>query len=163
MEDVACRVPVGEQRAAAVDRAFEDLMARLDHPTLRPEVAPAAREAAARVRARYAEEGAQLGGVEFRLRVEFVDSLEPEEETGSDLELDEESWERGCWSDGDDCRHGQGPATLISNDEDGAQFSARPYDGALARDGGPSDGTLLLSGFHSRRAPTAPSSPTNTS
>ncbi|XP_002488996.2 uncharacterized protein LOC8155614 [Sorghum bicolor] len=160
MEDVACRVPVGEllcaAAAAAVDRAFEDLMARLDHPTLRPEVAPAAREAAARVRARYAEEWAQLGGVEFRLCVEFVDSLEPEEETGSDLELDEESWERGCWSDGGDgdCRLDQDAAApaLISDDEDGtgAQFSARPYGGALARDGGPSDGTLLLSGFEAR-------------
>ncbi|XP_066349122.1 uncharacterized protein [Miscanthus floridulus] len=141
MEDVACRVPVGELRAAAVDRAFEDLMARIDHPTLRPEVAPAVREAAARVRARYAEEWAQLGGVEF------VDSLEPEEETGSDLELDEESWERGCWSDGGDWRHDQDPSALISDDEDGAQFSARPYGGAIAREGGPSDGTLLLSGF----------------
>ncbi|CAD6211214.1 unnamed protein product [Miscanthus lutarioriparius] len=150
MEDVACRFPVGELRAAAVDRAFEDLMARIDHPTLRPEVAPAAREAAARVRARYAEEWAQLGGVEFRLRFEFVDSLEPEEETGSDLDLDEVSWERGCWSDGGDWRHDQDPAALISDDEVGAQFSARPYGGAIAREGGPSDGTLLLSGFEAR-------------
>jgi hypothetical protein len=58
MEDVACRVPVAEllgAGAAAVDRAFEDLLARLDHPTLRREVAPEAREAAARVRARCAK------------------------------------------------------------------------------------------------------------
>jgi hypothetical protein len=30
------------------------------------------------------------------------------------------------------------------------QFSARSYDGALAREGEPSDGTLLLSGFQVR-------------
>jgi hypothetical protein len=160
MEDVACRVPVAEllgAGAAAVDRAFEDLLARLDHPTLRREVAPEAREAAARVRARCAEEGAWLGGAEFRLRVVFVDSfdeeeseLEPDsEEAGSDLELDEESWSRGR-SDRGDWRdeHEHDPA-ILGDDEDGGgcQFSARPYDGAPAREGGPSDGTLLLSGF----------------
>ncbi|KAJ1297100.1 hypothetical protein BS78_01G352100 [Paspalum vaginatum] len=153
MEDVACRVPVGELRAAAaVDRAFDDLVAKLDHPTLRIDVAPDTREAAARVRARCAAEGAQqLGGVEFRLRVVFVDSFEEDEEgsepagedTGSDLELDEESWERGELQD---------PAALSGGDDDegGGQFSARPYHGALAREGGPSDGTLLLSGFKAR-------------
>lgn len=150
MENVACHVPVGDLlRVAAVNRAFEELVDRLDHPTLRPEVVPAAMEAAALVRARYAEERAraQLGGVEFRLCVVFIDSLEPEEEpdseeeTGSDLELDEESWER-VWSDDGD--------SLGDDEEGGAQFLARPYDGALAREGGPSDGTLLLSGFGAR-------------
>nr|TKV96055.1 hypothetical protein SEVIR_9G404400v2 [Setaria viridis] len=88
--------------AAAVDRAFEDLLTGLDHPTLRREVAPEAREAAARVRARCAEEGDDgLGSAEFCLRVVLVDSFDDEdepdceEETGSDLELDEESWSRG--------------------------------------------------------------------
>lgn len=147
IEDVVCRVAVGELCAAAVDRAFEDLVGRLEHPTLRPEVAPSAREATARVRARYAEEGAQLSGVKFRLCVEFVNSFKTDsEEPGSDLELDEESWAHG-WRSGSDCQYDQDPAALISDDEDGAQFSARPYDGALAREGGPSDGTLLLSGF----------------
>ncbi|RLN15698.1 uncharacterized protein C2845_PM02G25910 [Panicum miliaceum] len=160
MEDVACRVPVAELRgAAAVDRAFDELLAGLDHPTLRPEVAPEARRAAECVRARCAEEGDRLGGVEFRLRVVFVESFdedeesEPEpdrEETGSDLELDEESWSRGR-SDGGDCRHGHDPAALCDDEDDGgAQFSARPFDGAIARAGGPSDGTLLLSGFEAR-------------
>ncbi|KAG2540699.1 uncharacterized protein LOC120691011 [Panicum virgatum] len=157
MEDAACRVPLADLRdAAAVDRAFEELLAGLDHPTLRPEVAPEAREAAARVRARCAEEGDRLGGVEFRVRIVFVDSfdedeesaLEPDsEETGSDLELDEESWNRGK-SDGGEWGHGHDPAVL--GDDGGVQFSARPFDGALARAGGPSDGTLLLSGFEAR-------------
>ncbi|RLM93112.1 uncharacterized protein C2845_PM08G20890 [Panicum miliaceum] len=97
MEDVACRVAVAELRgAAAVDRAFEELLAGLDHQTLHPEVAP---------ETRCAEEGDRLDGVEFLLRVVFVDSFEeddeesePEpdnEETESDMELDEESWNRG--------------------------------------------------------------------
>lgn len=38
--------------------AFEELVARLDHPMLRAEVAPAAREAATHVRMRYVKEGA---------------------------------------------------------------------------------------------------------
>ncbi|RLN40183.1 uncharacterized protein C2845_PM01G15370 [Panicum miliaceum] len=161
MEDVACRVPVAELRGpAAVDRAFEQLLAGLDHPTLRPEVAPDAREAAARVRARCAEKGDRLGGVEFRLRVVFVDSFDEDEEdselesdseeTGSDLELDEECWSRGR-SDGGDCQPGHDPAVLGGvEDGGGGQFLVRPFDGALAREGGPSDGTLLLSGFEAR-------------
>ena len=160
MEDAACRVPLADLRdAAAVDRAFEELLAGLDHPTLRPEVAPEAREAAARVRERCAEEGGQLGGVEFRLRILFVDSFdeedeeEPElepgsEETGSDLEFDEESWNRSK-SDGGDWQHGHDLGDDDGDDGCG-QFSARPFDGALARAGGPSDGTLLLSGFEAR-------------
>ncbi|CAL4930982.1 unnamed protein product [Urochloa decumbens] len=169
MEDVACRVPAAEIRdgAAAVDRAFEQLLAGLDHPTLRREVAVEARAAAARVRARCAEEGTELDGVEFRLRIVFVDSFdnededEDEEEAGcvdeicSDLELDEEAWQRGR-SDGGDWRHEHDdPAVLAGDDEDGGgggQFTARPFDGALAREreGGPSDAALLLSGFEAR-------------
>ncbi|CAN6300886.1 unnamed protein product [Urochloa humidicola] len=165
MEDVACRVPVAELRdnaAAALDRAFEQLLAGLDHPTLRREVAVEARAAAARVRARCAEEGARpgLGGVEFRLRIVFVDDSfddeeeesEPgcEEEICSDLELDEESWERGRSSDGGDWRHEHDDPAVLAGD-DGSQFSARPFDGALAREGGPpSDAALLLSGFEAR-------------
>ncbi|CAN6295078.1 unnamed protein product [Urochloa humidicola] len=168
MEDVACRVPVAELRAgaAAVDRAFEELLAGLDHPTLRREVAVEARAAAARVRARCAEEVDRLAGAEFRLRIVFVDDsfdeveeYEPEPEPGyeeicSDLELDEEAWQRGRSSDGGDWRHEHvDPAVLAGDDEDGGgcQFTARPFDGALAREGGPpSDGALLLSGFEAR-------------
>ncbi|CAN6312732.1 unnamed protein product [Urochloa humidicola] len=162
MEDVACRVPVAELRAgaAAVDRAFEELLAGLDHPTLRREVAVEARAAAARVRARCAEEVDLLAGVEFRLRVVFVDDPfddeedEPEpgceEEICSDLDLDEESWERGRSSDGGDWRHEHDDPAVLASD-DGSQFTARPFDGAVAREGGPpSDGALLLSGFEAR-------------
>lgn len=190
MEDVACRVPVGELvkggdgAAAAVDLAFEALVSRLDHPTLIPEVAPEARKAAARVRAMCAdrEVGAALAGVEFRLRLVFLDPLEDEsepesedqeeEEVGSDLEFDEECWERGRLDDGDTgyedvhvapalvlsqpdggaWRYEHGEASLIDGDDEegGGQFSARPFDGALAREGGPSDASLLLSGFEAR-------------
>lgn len=38
--------------------AFEELVVRLDHPMLRAEVAPAAREEATHVRMRYVKEGA---------------------------------------------------------------------------------------------------------
>ncbi|CAL4914426.1 unnamed protein product [Urochloa decumbens] len=164
MEDVACRVPAAEIRAgaAAVDRAFEQLLAGLDHPTLRREVAVEARAAAARVRARCAEEGDRLGGAEFRLRIVFVDDpfdeeeeeSEPEPEPGceeeicSDLEFDEESWQRGR-SDGGDWRHEHDDPAVLE-DDGGGQFTARPFDGALAREGGPSDGALLLSGFEAR-------------
>ncbi|KAL6593935.1 hypothetical protein ACP70R_048836 [Stipagrostis hirtigluma subsp. patula] len=173
MEDVTCRVPVselgdGEAAAAAVDRAFEELVARLDHPTLRPEVAPEAREAAARVRARCEEEGtrlAALGGVEFRLHVVFVDTFheeesdpeaDGEEETGSDLEFDEASWELGGSGGDSQWQYEHDHAVLTGDNDDddvagdGGQFSARSFGGALAREGGPSDGTLLLSGFEAR-------------
>lgn len=154
IEDVVCRVAVGELCAAAVDRAFEDLVARLEHPTLRPEVATSARDAAARVRARYAEEVkrglSSAASSSASVSSSSTRSIKTDsEETGSDLELDEESWAHG-WRSGSDCQYDQDPAALISDDEDGAQFSARPYDGALAREGGPSDGTLLLSGFQAR-------------
>ncbi|XP_004986984.1 uncharacterized protein LOC101779748 [Setaria italica] len=196
MEDVACRVPVdelvkgGEAAAAAVDRAFEALVSRLDHPTLIPEVAPEARKAATQVQAMCAEReiGAALAGVEFRLRLVFLDPLEDEsepdseddeeEEVGSDLEFDDECWERGRLDDGDTgyedahvvpsdddgalvqsqpdggaWRYEHGHAALNDDDDDedgGGQFSARPFDGALAREVEPSDGTLLLSGFEAR-------------
>ncbi|CAL4939436.1 unnamed protein product [Urochloa decumbens] len=208
MEDVACRVPVDElikdecegEGAAAVGRAFEALVSRLDHPTLIPAVAPEARKAAAHVRAMCAEReviDGDLAGAEFRLRLVFVDPLEEEsepdsededEEVGSDLELDDECWERGMSeSDGDEggdtpYEHGHVAAPIdgggalvqrsgeseadggawryedshaaLSDDEDagggGGQFTARPFGGAMAREGGPSDGTLLLSGFEAR-------------
>ncbi|KAL6902103.1 hypothetical protein ACP4OV_004979 [Aristida adscensionis] len=167
MEDVACGVPVGDLRggqgaaaaAAAVDRAFEALVAGLDHPTLRPEVAPAAREAAARVRARCAEgvgePGALLGGgVEFRLRVVFVDAFDDEEEeeeesdpepdggdeeAGSDLEFDEAAWESGA-------SHLRCEPVLAAGGDEDSQFSARPFGGAVAGEGG----AALLSGFEAR-------------
>ncbi|CAN6289429.1 unnamed protein product [Urochloa humidicola] len=201
LEDVACRVPVdeligdgegeGEGGAAAVaGRAFEALVSRLDHPTLIPAVAPEARKAAACAARGGITGGGDLAGVEFRLRLVFFDPLEDESETeseedeeeiGSDLELDDECWERGMTesdgggdtpyehgqfiaaSDGDGesqligggawrYEHEHGDAALSDdNDEDGGgggcQFTARPFGGAMAREGGPSDGTLLLSGY----------------
>ncbi|CAL4930983.1 unnamed protein product [Urochloa decumbens] len=207
MEDVSCRVPVAEligdegEGAAAVGRAFEALVSRLDHPTLIPAVAPEARKAAAHVRAVCAAQGVTAGGdlagAEFRLRLVFVDPLEEEsepdsedegEEVGSDLELDDECCERGMSeSDGGEggdtpYEHGHVAAPIdgggalvqrrgeseadggawryevsyaaLSDDEDegggGGQFTARPFGGAMAREGGPSDGTLLLSGFEAR-------------
>ncbi|CAN6312733.1 unnamed protein product [Urochloa humidicola] len=213
LDDVACRVSVdelirdegeGECGAAAVGRAFDALVSRLDHPTLIPAVAPEARKAAAHVRAVCAERGitagGDLAGAEFRLRLVFVDPLEDEsepetedeeeEEVGSDLELDAECWERGRFDDGvggdKRCENSQfiapsdgggalvqrggesqsdaggawryedGHAGLSDDDDDedgggvGSQFTVRPFDGALARAGGPSDGTLLLSGFEAR-------------
>ena len=54
--------------------AFEELVARLDQPTLRVKVAPVAREAAAHVRTRYVKEG-QLGGVDVHLRDSMLISL----------------------------------------------------------------------------------------
>ncbi|CAN6295079.1 unnamed protein product [Urochloa humidicola] len=212
LEDVACRVPIdelirdegeGECGAAAVGRAFEALVPKLDHPTLIPAVAPEARKAAAHVRAVCAAArggitgGGDLAGAEFRLRLVFVDPIEDEsepetededkEEVGSDLELDAECWERGRFDDGvggnKRCENSQfiapsdgggalvqrggesqseaggawryedGHAGLSDDDDDedgggaGSQFTVRPFDGALARAGGPSDGTLLLSGF----------------
>ena len=51
-------------------------------------------------------------------------------------------------SDGGDWRHGHNPA--VFGDDDGGQFSARSFDGAVGRAGGPSDGMLLLSGFKAR-------------
>ncbi|CAM0873212.1 unnamed protein product [Alopecurus aequalis] len=96
MEDVACRVPLRDlARQGAVDRAFRDLVAMLDNPMLRPEVALETRKAAARVQARcHAVD--ELGGVEFRLCVKFYDASqewasedEEEDESGSDMEFGE--------------------------------------------------------------------------
>uniref|UniRef100_A0A0D3FIK3 Uncharacterized protein n=1 Tax=Oryza barthii TaxID=65489 RepID=A0A0D3FIK3_9ORYZ len=134
MEDVSCRVPlrdltmahggdgddVGAVRAAAAERAFGELVAGLEHPTLRPEVETEVPRAAARVLAR----------CEGRAEEEFA---------GLEIPLC-----TGDWGDGDD-------AFLSDDDDDeGAQFAARPYGGAMLREGGPSDGTLLLSGFATR-------------
>lgn len=71
------------------------------------------------------------------------------EETGTDLELNEESCERACWFDSGNYWLDQ-YTTAMSDDEDGTHFSAGPYGGALAREGGLSDRMLLLSGFEAR-------------
>ncbi|KAE8793704.1 hypothetical protein D1007_31608 [Hordeum vulgare] len=149
MEDVSCRVPLRDLgRRGAADRAFADLVARLDNPTLRPEVATEARRAAERV----GERRGELGGVEFRLRVVFVDgaSEEPaaesdgndEEESGSDMEFGEFDLS------GARSLHGQRAVAAYEDDDDdedgcGAQFTVRPY---RAGEGA----SLLLSGFEAR-------------
>ncbi|XP_020181983.1 uncharacterized protein [Aegilops tauschii subsp. strangulata] len=146
MEDVSCRVPLRDLgRRGAADRAFAGLVARLDNPMLRPEVATEARRAAERVGAR---RGAldELGGVEFRLRVVFVDddaSEEPaasdEDESGSDMEFGEFDLS------GARSLHGQRAVAAYEEDEDGcsAQFMVRPY---RAGEGA----SLLLSSFEAR-------------
>ncbi|KAM0912667.1 hypothetical protein ACQ4PT_012642 [Festuca glaucescens] len=158
VEDVACRVPLrdlGSQGAAY--RAFGDLVARLDNPMLRPEVATETRRAAVRFQARCdAAEELGLGGVEFRLRVMFIDAFGPEEEeedddeSGSDMEFGEfdlsgarnlQSYQQtGAGYEGDD------------EDEDGcgAQFSVRAYSGGCALAVAGEEGNLLLSGFEAR-------------
>uniref|UniRef100_I1PBD4 Uncharacterized protein n=2 Tax=Oryza glaberrima TaxID=4538 RepID=I1PBD4_ORYGL len=166
MEDVSCRVPlrdltmahggdgddVGAVRAAAAERAFGELVAGLEHPTLRPEVETEVPRAAARVLARCegrAEE--EFTGLEIRMHVVLVAHDAPREEgdgeddeSGSDMDFSDVCGGRGDWGDGDD-------AFLSDDDDDeGAQFAARPYGGAMLREGGPSDGTLLLSGFATR-------------
>uniref|UniRef100_A0ACD5W158 Uncharacterized protein n=1 Tax=Avena sativa TaxID=4498 RepID=A0ACD5W158_AVESA len=155
MEDVVCRVPLRDLGLkGAVDRAFGDLVSRLDNPMLRPEVATEAREAAARVQAR-CDAAEQLGGLEFRLRVMFIDAFGPEEEednddddeSGSDMEFGE--------FDLSGARNLQGQQTGAGYEDDddddddgcGAQFSVRPYRaGAVARE----KRNLLLSGFEAR-------------
>ncbi|XP_047057175.1 uncharacterized protein LOC124663527 [Lolium rigidum] len=156
VEDVACRVPLRELgRQGAAYRAFGDLVARLDNPMLRPEVATETRRAAARFQARCdAADELGLGGVELRLRVMFIDAFEPEEEEeddegGSDMEfgefdlsgarnLQDYQQQTGAGHEDDD------------EDEDGcgAQFSVRPYRGGGALAG--EEGNLLLSGFEAR-------------
>ncbi|KAM3407455.1 hypothetical protein ACQJBY_001081 [Aegilops geniculata] len=149
MEDVSCRVPLRDLgRRGAADRAFAGLVARFDNPTLRPEVAAEARRAAERVRARCGAVGG-LAGVEFRLRVVFVDddaseepaaSVDDEDESGSDMEFGEFDLS------GARSLHGQrAVAAYEDEDEDGcgAQFTVRPY-----RSG--EGASLLLSGFEAR-------------
>uniref|UniRef100_A0A0E0KDT3 Uncharacterized protein n=1 Tax=Oryza punctata TaxID=4537 RepID=A0A0E0KDT3_ORYPU len=159
MEDVSCRVPLRELTMvhgggdvgalqAAEERAFGELVAGLEHPMLRPEVEPEVPRAAARVLARCegrAEE--EIAGLEVRMHVVLVAHDAPREEEDDD---DDESGSdvcggRGDWGDDDDA-----DAFLSDDDDEGAQFTARPYYGAMAREGGPSDGTLLLSGFVTR-------------
>ncbi|KAF2939278.1 uncharacterized protein [Oryza sativa Japonica Group] len=168
MEDVSCRVPlrdltmarggdgddVGAVRAAAAERAFGELVAGLEHPTLRPEVETEVPRAAARVLARCegrAEE--EVAELEIRMHVVLIAHDAPREEgdgeddeSGSDMDFSDVCGRRGDWGDGDDA-----DAFLSDDDDDeGAQFAARPYGGAMLREGGPSDGTLLLSGFATR-------------
>ncbi|KAF7043986.1 hypothetical protein CFC21_053271 [Triticum aestivum] len=162
MEDVACRVPLADLgRQGAADRAFKALVARIDNPALRPEVAAETAAAAARVRARCVTDDRDgLRGVEFRLRVVFVDDASEEEEEadddecGSDMEFGEFDLSgarslRGQQTDaGYDYDYDED-----DEDEDGcgAQFTVRPYRGAPTRGGGgaPSS-SLLLSGFEAR-------------
>ncbi|KAF7047723.1 hypothetical protein CFC21_056612 [Triticum aestivum] len=158
VEDVACRVPLADLvRQGAAERAFKELVARIDNPALRPEVAAETAAAAVRVRARCgADDRDGLRGVEFRLRVTFIDDASREEEEadhdddecGSDMEFGE--------FDLSGARSLRGQQTDASydyeeedDDEDGcgAQFTVRPYRGALAR-GAPS--SMLLSGFEAR-------------
>ena len=155
MEDVACRVPLRGQGAA--DRAIGDLVDRLDNPMLRLEVATEARRAAARVQARCdAAEELGLGGVEFRLRVVFIDAFgesapqeEDDEESGSDMEFGEFDLSGARTLQLQDDQQTGAGYEIDDDDEDGcgAQFSVRPYrGGALARQ----EGNLLLSGFEAR-------------
>uniref|UniRef100_A0A0D9VU41 Uncharacterized protein n=1 Tax=Leersia perrieri TaxID=77586 RepID=A0A0D9VU41_9ORYZ len=154
LEDVSLHVPIrellmdeenGVGGAVAAERAFGGMVAGLEHPTLRMELEKEIPKAAARVRARC--EGRpedEIAGLQFRLLVVLV-APDDEDETGSDMDFSDVAHLRSSgWGDGD------------GDDDDGAgggsssQFTARPYGGAMAREGGPSDGTLLLSGFVAR-------------
>ncbi|CAM0876059.1 unnamed protein product [Alopecurus aequalis] len=163
MEDVTCRVPLSDLVGCrgAADRAFKDLVARIVDPTLRPEVAAEVRAAALRVQERCGEEHDELCGVEFRLRVMFVDDACEEEESLSDSEEDDDDDESGSDMefgefDLSGARSLQGQRSVDGyeyddddDDEDGcgAQFSVRPYRGGLVREG---EMTQLLSGFEAR-------------
>uniref|UniRef100_A0A8I6YBA5 Uncharacterized protein n=1 Tax=Hordeum vulgare subsp. vulgare TaxID=112509 RepID=A0A8I6YBA5_HORVV len=160
MEDVACRVPLADlgDCQGAAERAFKDLVARIDNPALRPEVAAEIPAAAARVRARC---GAGYG-VEFRLRVVFVDGASAEQEdeddeSGSDMEFGEFDLSGARRLGGQQTDAGYSYGYDYDEDDDnedgcGAQFTVSPYRGALAREGGgaPSSSSLLLSGFAAR-------------
>ncbi|CAM0876060.1 unnamed protein product [Alopecurus aequalis] len=161
MEDVTCRVPLSDLVGCrgAADRAFQDLVARIGDPTLRPEVAAQITAAASRVRERCGEEHDELCGVEFRLRVMFVDDACEEEKSVSDSEDDGDesgsNMEFGEFdlSGGRSLQGLQSVAGYEYDDDDddedgcGAQFSVRPYRGALVREG---EMTQLLSGFEAR-------------
>ncbi|KAM3311072.1 hypothetical protein ACQJBY_031625 [Aegilops geniculata] len=163
MEDVACRVPLADLgRQGSADRAFRELVARIDNPALRPEVAAETAAAAERVRARCgADDRDGLRGVEFRLRVVFIDDAseeaeEDDDECGSDMEFGEFdlSGARSLRGQQTDAGYGYGYDYEEDDDDEdgcGAQFTVRPYRGALARAGGgaPSS-SLLLSGFAAR-------------
>ncbi|KAG8063344.1 hypothetical protein GUJ93_ZPchr0003g18045 [Zizania palustris] len=102
------------------------MVADLDNPTLRPEVDTVVGRAAKHIRARCAGRAAEeIAGIE----------LDPHAHRALG----------GRWDD-------DGHAFISDDDEDGsaAQMTVRPYHGSMAREGGPSDGTLLLSGFVAR-------------
>ncbi|XBH54386.1 uncharacterized protein [Aegilops tauschii subsp. strangulata] len=160
MEDVACRVPLADLgRQGAADRAFKELVARIDNPALRPEVAAETAAAAARVRARCgADDRDGLRGVEFRLRVVFIDDAseeaeEDDDECGSDMEFGEFDLSGARSLRGQQTDAGYGYDYEEDDDDEdgcGAQFTVRPYRGALARAGGGAPSSLLLSGFEAR-------------
>ncbi|KAM0881846.1 hypothetical protein ACQ4PT_032685 [Festuca glaucescens] len=151
-------IPAADSQAAVTFRLLVEQCSdyggrTMDVDTARQpdEVATETRTAAARVQARCdAHEELGLGGVEFRLRVMFIDAFGPEEEdgSGSDMEFGEfdlsgarnlqDYQQTGAGYEGDD------------EDEDGcgAQFSVRPYRGGRALAG--EEGNLLLSGFEAR-------------
>ncbi|KAL5217252.1 hypothetical protein ABZP36_017936 [Zizania latifolia] len=155
VENVACRVPLRElmarDGAAAAERAFREMVADLDSPTLRPEVETEVGRAAKHVRAWCAGRAAEeIAGIELRMHVVLLKD-EFDDESGSDLDFSDVCGGRddsgGQWND-------DGHAFISDDDDDedggGAQMTARPYHGSMAREGGPSDGTLLLSGFVAR-------------
>ncbi|KAM3311070.1 hypothetical protein ACQJBY_031623 [Aegilops geniculata] len=162
MEDVACHVPLADLgRQGGADRAFKELVARIDNPALRPEVAAETAAAAERVRARCgADDRDGLRGVEFRLRVVFIDDAseaeeEEDDESGSDMEFGEFdlSGARSLRGQQTDAGYDYDYDYEEEEDDDdgcGAQFTVRPYRGALARAGGGAPSSLLLSGFAAR-------------
>ncbi|KAK3147229.1 hypothetical protein QOZ80_3BG0279770 [Eleusine coracana subsp. coracana] len=147
---VSCHVPVGEvrDRDDAADDVFRFLLAKIDDPVLRLEVARDAEKAVTHVRVRCAaaaaaaeeepdedDEEEKLLDVEFRLLVvldsESVDQpeeAEEEEEVGSDLESDDECWQRGA-SDGEHWQNMHDDDHQIGDTSAGdQQFAARQYD-----------------------------------
>ncbi|KAK3151639.1 hypothetical protein QOZ80_3AG0248500 [Eleusine coracana subsp. coracana] len=155
---VSCHVPVCEvrDREAAADDVFRFLVAKIDDPVLRLEVVRDAEKAVAHVRVRCAaaaaaaaededdDEEEKLLDVEFRLLVVLdsdeseAEEAEEEEEIGSDLESDDECWQRGAsdgehWQNVNDDDHQVGDTSA----GDQQQFAARQYDHQAAgiRDG----------------------------
>lgn len=142
MEDVICRVPLrklmaddrDDDGASVAERAFREMVAGIEHPTLLPEVEPEVSKAAARVRARC--EGRpeeEIAGLELRLHVLLVvhvfGGAGDDDEIGSDMDLSD----------------------VCGETEDDDEYGVYGGGGcAMAREGGPSDGALLLSGFAAR-------------
>lgn len=153
MEDVICRVPLRElmaddrddDGASVAERAFREMVAGIEHPTLLPEVEPEVSKAAARVRARC--EGRpeeEIAGLELRLHVLLVvhvfGGTGDDDEIGSDMDLSDVCGETEDDDDG-----------VLISDEDDDEYGVYGGGGcAMAREGGPSDGALLLSGFAAR-------------
>lgn len=153
MEDVICRVPLRElmaddrddDGASVAERAFREMVAGIEHPTLLPEVEPEVSKAAARVRARC--EGRpeeEIAGLELRLHVLLVvhvfGGAGDDDEIGSDMDLSDVCGETEDDDDG-----------VLISDEDDDEYGVYGGGGcAMAREGGPSDGALLLSGFAAR-------------